>query len=348
MTQLEKNRCLVTGGAGFIGGAVVSRLLEEGAAVRVLDLEAPAAAGRPGLEWVRGSILDRGSVAGALRGVRRVVHAAGLAHLWSRDESAYGRINDEGTRIVLEESRRAGVEKLVYTSTEAILRPAGSLLEEPLTPGGDLPPVSSMAGPYTRSKWRAERAARRAAEEGLPVVIVYPTAPIGAGDRNRTAPTRMIEQFLFHPPPFFLDCRLNLVSVRDVAEGHVRACERGARGDRFILGGENLSLGGFLDLLRAEAGVKIPGRRIPFAAARALAAAAEAWARLTGRPPVVSREGVRLARTTLWCDSTPLREKLGVAPTAVAEALREAVAWLNGFDPGKAEAGRSAADRNPP
>ncbi len=318
----------MTGGSGFIGGAIVSRLLEEGEAVRVLDPCEPAAIGEPGLEWVRGSILDRGTVAAALRGVRFVLHVAGLAHLWSRDESAYGRINHEGTRIVLEESRRASVEKLVYTSTEAILRPQGTRTDVLIAPGGDLPPEDSMAGPYTKSKWRAERVARAAADEGFPVVIVYPTAPIGAGDRNRTAPARMIEQFLFQPPPFYLECRLNLVAARDVAEGHIQACRLGERGDRFILGGENLRLSEFLAMLRTVAGVKIPGRRIPAAAAGAVAVAAEAGARLTGHPPVVSREGVRLARTSLWCDSTPLRETLGVAPIPVEDALAEAVAWL--------------------
>lgn len=317
---------LVTGGAGFIGQNIVRRLLHEGHRVRVLDLR-PSELSNPQLEECVGSILDQGLVDKAMKGVDRVIHTAANSQLWSPDKSSYQRVNVEGTRMILEAAAQRGVDKFVYTSTEAILLNGSK--DHVITEKTPLPPLKQMPGPYTRSKWLAERQVRKAAREGFPAVIVYPTAPLGAGDVNMTAPTRMIQSFASSPPPFFLDCQLNMVAVQDVAEGHLRAAWEGNPGERFLLGGENLRLSDLLNLLHECGGPTPPQRTIPYPLALIAGGISQFIAdRITGRTPLAALEGVLLAGKPIRCDMSHTRRRLGLPRTSLRKAVNESLDWL--------------------
>lgn len=326
--RLPGGDCLVTGGCGFIGRVVVERLLARGNRVRVLDPAEPPAWRGEGVTHYRNSILDGEAVSAAMRGVGTVFHIAAVPHLWLRNPADFNRVNYGGAKVVLDAARQEGVARFVHTSTEALLRGPGTPPGGLLHADGPLPPEKALPGPYARSKRRADALVRAAADEGFPAVIVYPTVPLGGGDENLSPPTRMIRMFLENPPPAYLDCGLNLVAVEDVAEGHIRAAERGAGGDRFILGGENRMLGEVLECLHAHGGPPPPERRIPYAVAWAAAVAGEGLARLTGSPPAASLEGVRLARAKLWCDGAKTKSALGLPEISVEAALARSVAWL--------------------
>ena len=317
---------LITGGSGFIGRHLASALLARGDRVRVLDIADPGE-GPGDLEFIRGSVLDEGILAEASRGVECVYHLAAVAHLWHPDRAAFDQVNRHGTEALLRAAAKAGVRRVVHCSTEAVLfprRPNGAAIDET-----SVPPLSDMPGPYTRSKRLAEEAALGAGRGGLDVVIASPSVPIGPGDRNRTPPAAMLSLFLGGGPAFFLDCVLNFVDVRDVAAGLVLAAERGRSGERYILGGENWSLRELLERLRRASGRKLPGIAVPPPVALASAIAAE-WAadHVTGRMPVATREGVRLARRSARLDLGKARRELGYEPRPPQDALAAAAEWL--------------------
>jgi dihydroflavonol-4-reductase len=317
---------LVTGGCGFIGRHLVAALLARGEAVRVLDTGEPG--GLPaGAELVRGSILDHSALARVLHGVERVYHLAAISHLWTRDRKNFDIVNRYGTEAILAAAAEMEVSRVIHCSTEAILLPKRSsagVIDETAAP-----PLSDMAGPYTRSKHLAEQAAMAAARRGLPVVIVNPTVPIGPDDRNMTPPTAMLALFLEGRSPFFLDCVLNLVDVRDVATGMLLAGDRGRAGERYILGGETLRLGALLERLHAISGRSMPQRKVPPALALAAARSAEWIAdHVTRREPAATAEGVRLALRSAPFDSGKARRELGYAPQPIGTALSDCVEWL--------------------
>jgi dihydroflavonol-4-reductase len=319
---------LITGGCGFLGRHLVAELRARGEHVRVIDLAEPD--GLPEeVDFRRGSILDQPALREAMAGARRVYHLAAIPHLWTRDKTDFTLINEDGTKRVLQAALEAQVERVVHCSTEAILLPKRSgrdtLIDESASPA-----ATDMPGPYTRSKHAAEQAALRAAGGGLDVVVVNPTVPIGPGDRNRTPPAAMLAMFLAGQSPFFLDCVLNLVDVRDVAAGMASAAERGRPGERYILGGENIALRDLLKLLEQVSGRRMPKRALPAPVAIAAAAIAE-WAadRVTHRKPVATREGVRLALRSAPFDNRKARTELGYAPRPIQDALTETVRWLS-------------------
>lgn len=316
---------LVTGGAGYIGRHLVATLVERGLPVRVLDLaprgDAPAPA-----EWLQGSILDEAAVARALAGVEWVFHLAAIPHLWIADKRQYERVNHEGTRRMLQAAARAGVRRFVHCSTEAVLSRADrdGVVDGTLDPRADDQP-----GPYSRAKARAELAALQAARDGLPVVVVSPTAPLGPGDAALTPPTRMLLDYLNGRHPAFLDCRLNLVDVRDVAEGHLCAAARGVVGRRYLLGGENLALSALLERLRSLTGRPMPRRRVPWWLAWTATALGELVAdRVTHRPPAASLNGLRLVRRPLDYVSRLAAEDLDWHARPLEETLKDAIADL--------------------
>ncbi len=325
---------LVTGGCGFIGRHLVAALRTRGEHVRVLDLAEPDDLPAD-VEFQRGSILDAQCLRAALEQVEQVYHLAGIAKLWTRDKSDFARVNARGTDMVMQAAAERRVRRAVHCSTEAILLPKrtgqGALVDE-----GAQPDPSDMPGLYTRSKHLAEQAVQAAVRRGLDAVIVNPTVPIGAGDRNLTPPAAMLAMFLSGRSPAYLDCTLNLVDVRDVAVGMLLAAERGRAGERYILGGENLALRDLLTLLEKTSGRAMPRFALPGAVALASAATAEWFADwLTRRPPVATREGVRLALRSAPFDSRKARNELGYAPRPVQDGLAEAVRWL--FASGKAK-----------
>jgi dihydroflavonol-4-reductase len=309
----------VTGGSGFIGQHLVAALRRRGHRVRVIDIQKPTVPAP--CEFIEGSILDREAVGRAMQGVSAVYHLAAVSHLWMPDAGDYERVNHRGTQLLLAAAAEAGRPRFVYCSTEAILfAPPGR--------NGDLR-VADMPGPYTRSKFLAEQAALDATRRGMPVVIVNPTVPIGPGDHNMTAPTAMLSRFKRQPSGFFLDCVLNLVDVREVADGIALAGERGRTGERYILGGENIRM---RDLVR-RIGELTGSRAAPVPIPRALALAA-AWTAerlatyVTRRPPVATPEGVRIAIRTIPLESSKASSELGYAPNSIDQALADALAWL--------------------
>ena len=317
---------LVTGGCGFIGRHLTALLAQRGYRVRVLDLQgwpgAPA-----GVEIHRGSILDPTTLANAMEGVRLVFHLAANPNLWAPDPRTFHEVNFEGTCRVLEAVARSGVERLVYTSTESILKntrarngEVAALIDESV----ELV-LEDVWGAYCRSKFLAEGAARRAAQAGLPVVIVNPTMPVGPGDGLLTPPTRMLLGFLNGATPAYLDCEFNLVDARDVAIGHLLAAERGRFGERYILGGENLALGHVLDLLREMTGLPIARARVPYTLAYIAGWISEGIARLTKHPPIAPLTGVILARSSMAFDSRKARRELGWHCRPLRQSLQDAV-----------------------
>lgn len=317
---------LVTGGSGFVGRHVAEALLRQGDAVRILDVAEPPAP-IAGVDFHCASILDASAVERAAAGIDCLYHVAGIAHLWTPDRDAFDRINRQGTEAVMAAAARAGVRRVVHCSTESILLPKrrnGAAVNESAPP-----PLEDMPGPYTRSKHRGERAALAACGNGLDVVVVNPTIPIGAGDRNMTPPAAMLSLFLSGGSPFFLDCVLNLVDVRDLANGIVRAAVAGRRGERYILGGENVALRDLLPMVERLSERRMPRRTVPKAMALAAGTVSGFIAdRLTRKAPTVTREGVVLALRSAPFDSGKARRELGYAPAPVERALAEAIEEL--------------------
>lgn len=317
---------LVTGGAGFIGTHLVRLLRERGEAVRVLDLRAPA---RPiaGADYVQASIIDSEALGTAVRGCRRVFHLAAHAGLWARDKREFVSINVVGTRNVLEAARAAGVETVVHTSTESILiatrRGRAPQRVDETTRCAE----SEMAGPYCVGKLRAECEASAAFERhGQRVIICNPTVPVGPGDHWLTPPTRMLLGFLNRRYPAYMPTTLNLVDARDVALGHLLAAERGAPGQRYILGAHDIGLAGLLERLQRLSGVPMPRRKVPYRLAWLVALVSEWLAdHVTRRPPNAPLAGVRLGGIPVRFDNRRTRDALGWRPRPLDDSLRDAL-----------------------
>jgi len=318
---------IVTGGAGFIGSHLVERLSGRGERVRVVERPGAEVGHLPGgVEVVFADIRDRGAVTEALRGGRRVYHLAANPNLWVRDRAEFAAVNHRGTVHVLDAALDAGAERVLHTSTESILtcaRAAGPIAEDVEVT------LDDAVGPYCRSKLLAENEAMARAREGKPVVVANPTMPVGPGDRGPSPPTRLIRDFCRGALPARMDCTLNLIDVRDVAEGLVRTMERGEPGRRYLLGGENLTLVGLLGVLSELTGVPVPRWRVPYPVGLAVAHFSEFWAdRVTGRTPKATVTGVRLTRRTMHFDASRSLAALGLAPRPARESLADAVAWL--------------------
>jgi dihydroflavonol-4-reductase len=318
---------IVTGGAGFIGSHLVAQLVARGDRVRVVERPGAEVAHLPaGVEVVRADIRDRAAVAAALVGGRRVYHLAANPNLWARDRSEFDAVNHRGTVHVLDAALAVGAERVLHTSTESILtraRNTGPIAEDVEVA------LSDAVGPYCRSKLRAENEARARARAGQPVVVANPTMPVGPGDRGLSPPTRLIRDFCQGKLPARMDCTLNLIDVRDVAEGLIRTMDRGQPGRRYLLGGENLTLLALLGTLSELTGVAPPRWRVPYALGLAVAAFSELWAdHVTGRPPKATLTGVRLTRRTMHFDPARSLAELDLRPRPVRQSLADAVAWL--------------------
>jgi dihydroflavonol-4-reductase len=260
-----------------------------------------------------------------MSGVRRLFHVAADYRLWTLAPEELYKSNVEGTRSLFEAAARAGVERVVYTSTVATIA---------VPQHGERPPneetlasLDQMIGHYKRSKFLAERQAVEFASAGLPVVIVNPTAPVGPGDWKPTPTGRIIVDFLNGKMPAYVDTGLNLVAVEDVAAGHLLAAERGRVGERYILGARNMTLKQILDALAAITGRSAPRIRLPHAVALAAGYADEWFSRLTRREPQIPVEGVKMSRHRMFVESDKAQKELGYAPGSVEAALERAVRW---------------------
>ena len=322
---MNNRRSLVTGGGGFIGAHLVKQLLEQGETVRVLEL--PDVPLPSSVEVVRGSICDAGVVRDALDDVQRLYHLAGNPNLWAVDKKDFQRVNYEGTCTIFKEAAKKDLEVVVYTSTESILT-GSAQIKAPVY--SDVQRVlKEMPGPYCRSKFLAEQAAFQAASDGLPVVIVAPTLPIGPGDRFITPPTRMILDFLNVKTPAYYNCRFNLVDVRDIAREHILAAEHGRPGERYIFGHENMTLGELLQLLEEITGLTMPKLRVPYWVALSAGLVSEFTADfITHRPPKAPLTGVRLAKHPMYFNSDKAINELGFPQSSLRQALMDEVQWL--------------------
>jgi dihydroflavonol-4-reductase len=319
---------LVTGATGFLGWHVAHLLIERGHNVRALcrpssklrELDA---------ERVEGDLRDAASLERAVAGCDRVFHVAADYRLWSRHSEDLYQSNVEGTRNLLNAAQRAGIERVVYTST------VGCIGIPKDRPGDETEPADerSMAGHYKRSKWLAEQVAIQKAREGVPVVIVNPTAPVGDHDWKPTPTGKIILDFLRDRLPAFIDTGLNLVGARDVAEGHLLAAERGRIGERYILGAENLTLQQILERLARLTDKKAPTMRIPYVVAFTTGIISTALANITGKQPLAPLEGVRMARKKMFVSHAKATRELGFQPGPVNESLLRAVTWFreNGY-----------------
>lgn len=321
---MSNRRSLVTGG-GFIGSHLVQQLLENGDNVRILELPDVPVPGA--VEVVRGSICDPYTVRKALSGVQRVYHLAANPNLWARDKNDFNLINFEGTRTIFAEAVKCDIEVIVHTSTESIL--TGNANKNNRVDIDIERTLSEMPGPYCRSKFLAEQEAFRAARDGLSVVVVAPTLPVGPGDRSITPPTRMILDFLNTKTPAYLDCGFNMADVRDVAQGHILAAEYGRIGERYILGNENLTLGNLLQWIEEITGLVMPKWRIPYWLALMAGTVSEFVADyITRNPPKAPLTGVRLAHYPMYFSSEKAVKELGFPQNPVRQALADEIAWL--------------------
>jgi dihydroflavonol-4-reductase len=303
-------------------------LLDRGWKIRALARD-PVRLRELDAEPVRGDLRDPASLERAVAGCSVVFHVAADYRLWARHPEELYRSNVDGTRNLLKAARDAGVERVVYTSTVGCIGvPQGGLGDESLPVA-----LESMTGVYKRSKFLAEQIALAFAREGLPVVIVNPTAPVGDHDFKPTPTGRIILDFLRRKMPAYVDTGLNVVDARDTAEGHLLACERGRAGERYILGSENLTLQGIFESLARISGLKAPTVRIPYAVAFAVGAVNTAWANVTGIEPRAPLDGVKMSRKKMWVTHEKAVRELGYAPGPADMALRRAVDWFraNGY-----------------
>ncbi len=320
-------KAFLTGASGFVGGHVLRTLEARGREVvclvrRASDRRNLAASGAATIE---GDLTDPDSYRGALEGCVELYHCAADYRLFLREPREMYRTNVDGTKSLFEEALRSGVERVVYTSSVGALG-----LRADGTPADEETPVTldDMVGHYKRSKFLAERVAEESSRSGLPVVIVNPSAPVGEGDLKPTPTGRIIVDFLRRRTPAYVETGLNLVDVRDVAEGHLLAAERGRRGEKYILGHANLSLQEIFGILADLTGLEPPKVKLPHVVPIVFAALDTARARLLGGEPRVALEAARLARHKMFFDSGKAVAELGFTQTPVREALARAVGWF--------------------
>jgi len=319
---------LVTGGSGFLGSAVVRTLLHRGCRVRALVRSTSPLGNFAGLdcETVRGDLTDEASLGVALRGVRFLFHVAADYRLWVRDPAAMLRVNVGGTQNLMKQALAARVERIVYTSSVAALKVAGATA--PVDETAWLAPQEAI-GPYKLSKTLAEQAVREmVSREGLPAVIVNPSTPIGPRDIRPTPTGRMLLDAARGKIPAFVDTGLNFAHVDDIAEGHLLAFERGRVGERYILGGENLSLEELLGTVAGLCGLRPPWIKLPRGPLFPIAFGAEMLARVTNKEPLLTRDALRMSRYRMFFTSAKAERELGYRSRPYKEGVADALAWF--------------------
>ncbi|MCD6135588.1 NAD-dependent epimerase/dehydratase family protein [Candidatus Bipolaricaulota bacterium] len=320
-------KVLVTGGTGFIGSSIVRALLLAGHDVRALVREGADTRNLAGLdiERVTGDITDPESLTAAIRGCTHVFHAAALYSFWVTQPGLIERVNVGGTRNVLQAALDAGVERVVYTSSVAAL--AVPSRDRPVDEATPVDP-SAIIGAYKRSKYAAEQVALEYAAKGLPVVIVNPSFPVGPRDIKPTPTGQTILDFINHRLPAYVDTGMNVVDVEDVAQGHLLAAEKGKIGERYILGGRNMSMREFLGILEKITGIPAPRMRLPYAPLLALSYVNATWCRMTKSTPRMTPDTIRMSRHYMYYDPSKAINELGMPQTPPEVALKKAVDWF--------------------
>jgi dihydroflavonol-4-reductase len=316
---------LVTGAAGFLGSHVARQLVARGEPVRVLlrpSSQNRAIADLP-LEYVTGDLRDIPSLDRALQGVTRVFHVAADYRLWAKDSKDIYDSNVGGTKNILAAAKRARVQQFIYTSTVATIA-----VDRPALPNEKTDAkLEEMIGHYKRSKWMAEREALNAAKEGFPVIVAMPTTPVGPWDWKPTPTGKIIVDFLNGKMPGYVDTGLNFVGVEECAAGHLLVAEKGKVGERYLLGGENLTLKQVLDVLSNITSLPAPKLKFPHGVALGAAYASTFFSRLVGKEPGIPVEGVKIAQHKMFVDCSRAQRELGFKAGPVSAALQRAVIW---------------------
>lgn len=324
----------ITGATGFVGSHVARLAANQGARLRLLTRQSSNLSNiPPDAELVRGDLREPAKFAAALHGCDALIHVAADYRLWVPDPAEMYKANVEGTRELLRLAREAGVPRVVYTSSVATMgfRKNASVVDED-TPVSE----ADMIGHYKRSKWMAEQVALDSARDGQAVVILNPTTPIGSMDMKPTPTGRIVLDFLNRKFPAYVDTGLNLVDVEEIARMHLAALERGRFGERYILGGENLTLKQILDNLAQITGLPSPSIKVPHSVAMAFAFFDETLTgKLRGKEPRATVEAVRMGRKMMWATSAKAERELGWRVVPVDSALRQACRWFvaNGYAP---------------
>ena len=321
-------KALVTGATGFVGSHVARLLADQGAELRLLVRPTSLTANLEGIagERVAGDLRDPESLRNAMSGCEAVFHVAADYRLWTREPQEMYRSNVEGTRNIIQLAQQTGVRRVIYTSSVGTMgfTSNGHLADENSPVG-----LGDMIGHYKKSKFQAEQVALEAARGGADVVVVNPTTPVGERDIKPTPTGRIVVDFLKRKFPAYVDTGLNLVDVAEVARGHVAALEKGRRGERYILGGENLTLKEILDRLAAITGLPSPRVKLPYAVAMASGVVDTAvTGLLLRREPRVTVDAVRMGRKKMFVSSAKAERELGWKIVPVDNALRRAVEWF--------------------
>ena len=320
-------KCLVTGASGFIGSNLVRELLKKDFPVRALVRQNSNNCNLENLniEVHYGDLLDYKMLERALTGCTYLFHVAAHYSFWDTSKNLIYKINVDGTKNILKAAVKTGIKKVVYTSTVGCIG-----ITQNGTPGDENTSIdmSTLSNSYKHSKYLAEREALKFFENGLPVVIVNPSTPIGPGDLKPTPSGKIIVDFLNRKIPAYLDTGLNLIDVRDCALGHILALEKGKAGERYILGNKNLSFYEILLLLEEITGLKAPGFKLPYSFALIAAYINEIFSDyITGKPPIVPLGGVKMAKYFMYFDSSKAVKELGLPQNPIKKALEDAVSW---------------------
>ena len=319
---------LVTGASGFVGSAVARKLVGRGEKVRLLVRPSSDRRNLEGLdaEPVEGDLRDPASLARALQGCTSLYHVAADYRLWTRRPGELYESNVEGSKNIILAGLDAGVRRIVYTSSVAVLG-----INKDASPADEETPVTlgDMIGHYKRSKFLAEEAVRGLiAERGAPVVIVNPSTPIGPRDVKPTPTGRLVLEAASGKMPAYVDTGLNVVHVDDVAQGHLLAFDKGEVGERYVLGGDDMTLKEILYEVARLAGRRPPAVRLPHTLVMPVAAVSQIWARAFGGEPMATLDGIRMARKKMYFSSQKAKRALGYRPRPGIEALADAVAWF--------------------
>jgi dihydroflavonol-4-reductase len=328
-------RVFITGATGFVGGHVARQYAAEGGCLRLLTRQTSRLDSLTGIdaEMVKGDLREPEKLRSALSGCDALVHVAADYRLWVRDPEQMYAANVDGTRELLKLAREVGIQRVVYTSSVATMgfKADGTIVNEE-TPVA----LADMIGHYKRSKFLGEQQAMRAAKAGQHVMILNPTTPIGPGDAKPTPTGRIIVDFLNRKFPAYVDTGLNLVDVAEVARMHLVALERGTPGERYILGGENLTLKQILDRMSAITGLPSPKRKVPHSVAMTFAFFDETiTGKLRGKEPRATVEAVRMGKKMMFASSAKAERELGFQVLPVYPALRAAIDWFvaHGYAP---------------
>ncbi|OGR99326.1 MAG: hypothetical protein A2V88_03890 [Elusimicrobia bacterium RBG_16_66_12] len=324
----------LTGGTGFVGASLARLLVSKGLKVKALARRAGDRRNLAGLdvELIEGDLSDEEALRAGCAGARFVFHVAADYRIWAPNPESMYRANVAGTESVIRAAAKAGAEKIVHCSSVAAIAPAHD--KTPVDETHEYSSVTDVVSDYKKSKYLSDVLARRLAkDEGLPVVVVNPAAPIGPFDIKPTPTGRIVLDFLTGRLPSYIDTGLNVVHVEDVALGHWLAATKGRLGERYILGGENLTLKRVLDLLSEVSGRPAPRFKTPYAVAYAFGAVDTALARLRGTEPMAPLDAIRMARHYMWFSSDKAKKELGYAPRAARSALKAAADWFlaNGY-----------------